>query len=207
MSKIWDILNNSEAYLRHMMPEYGGWIFLIISLVIFCETGLIVFGILPGDSLLFASGSFAAAGMLNPILTLTLLPLAAFLGDQANYGLGKWLGKRLFAHPRRFLFNQKTAEKAKKFYAVHGPWAITFGRFIPVVRSIIPFAAATADMPYMRFVRFSIIGSAAWSYLFLLSGYFFGRIPFVRNHLWLVIGGVVIISFLPSLIGMKNRKK
>lgn len=206
MSKVLDILNNSEAYLRHMMPEFGGWIFLIVSLIIFCETGLIVFGILPGESLLFAAGSFAAAGMLNPILTLTLLPLAAFLGDQANYGLGKWLGKKLFAHPHRFLFNQKTAAKAKKFYSVHGPWAITFGRFIPVVRSIIPFAAAAADMPYSRFIRFSIIGAAAWSYLFLLCGYFFGRIPFVRDHLWLVIGAVVFISFLPSLFTITRKK-
>src|SRR5688572_31434001 len=113
VSKVFDFLRNLEIHLQDVVPEYGGWIFLIVFLVIFCETGLIIFGILPGDSLLFAAGSLAASGILNPVLTLSIFPFAAFLGDQANYGLGAFFGRKLFAHPNRFLFNRKTAEKAK----------------------------------------------------------------------------------------------
>ena len=205
MPQVFEFFQHLDQHLVEAVQQYGTLVYGVLAAVIFCETGLIITAFLPGDSLLFAAASLAAARVMHPGLVFTLLPLACFLGDQANYFLGKTFGRRLFRGQKPF-FNEQNLRKAEAFYGRHGARAIIFGRFVPVVRSLAPFVAAATGLPYGRFVRYSLLGAAAWSYLFLLLGYFFGQLPFVKDRLWVVITGVVALSFVPLLVQYLRNK-
>lgn len=207
MQEFFDFLQNIDAHLQEAVNSYGHWVYGLLMLVLFCETGLIIFSVLPGDSLLFAAGSLAATDTLHTSLVFTLLPLAAFLGDQANYALGWWLGRNVFCTGRFPGLNEQRLKQAELFFHKHGPKAILFGRFVPVVRSLVPFVAAATHIPYFTFIRYSALGAGAWAGCFLLLGYFFGSLPFVKDHLWLVMMGIVTLTLLPTLWGLIRKKK
>ena len=162
---------------------------------------------MPGDSLLFAAGSFAAVNILEPALVFCLLPAAAVMGDQANYGLGRLFGQKLFRLDIPVLLNQENLRKANRFYKKHGAQTIILGRFIPVIRSFVPFIAAAGNMSWLTFSGFSLIGASLWSLLFIFFGYFFGQIEFVKEHFYLVIIAVILISLIPGAITFLKEKR
>lgn len=204
---ILDFFMNLDESLRQAVNEYGYWIYLIMFFLIFAETGLIIFAILPGDSLLFTAGSLAAINIMDVTSVFTFLPLAAFAGDQANFFLGRLFGEKLFNLNIPVFFNQKGLKKAKNFYEKHGFVAIMFGRFIPLIRSFIPLVASTSGMKYKQFLKASIPGALLWSLTFIFLGFFFGKLEFVKDHLYLVIIAVVAISFSPLVISHFIRIK
>lgn len=189
-----------DRHLADLVQAYPGWIYGLMFLVIFAETGLVFMGFLPGDSLLFAAGALAAGDRILEIrILLPALILASFAGDQANYLIGHLVGEHPFRRDGR-LFNRENLEKAKRFYARHGGQAVVTGRFIPVLRSVTPLAAAVGSMPYPRFLIFSVMGSSLWAGLFILVGYFLGRLPAVKGNFAWIILGVILVSCLPGAI-------
>jgi membrane-associated protein len=207
MQEFFDFIQNIDAHLQEAVETYGHWVYGLLMLVLFCETGLIIFSVLPGDSLLFAAGSLAATDTLHTSAVFTLLPLAAFLGDQANYALGWRLGRSVFCTGKFPGLNEQRLKQAEQFFQKHGSKAILFGRFVPVVRSLVPFVAAATHIKYSTFIRYSAAGAWAWAASFLLLGYFFGSLPFVKEHLWLVMMGVVALTLIPTLLGFFRNKK
>lgn len=208
-----------DEQLAFLIERFGIISYLLLFLVIFLETGLVVTPFLPGDSLLFAAGALAATGSLNIFLLMVLLILAAIVGDTANYWIGHYVGPKAF-HPGAHLsilgfklrmdrfFKQEYLEKAEKFYEKHGGKAIILARFVPIVRTFAPFVAGVGKMDYRKFISFNIIGGICWTSLFLLSGYFFGSIPFVQDNFHYVVLIIIFVSIIP--IGMewyKNRQK
>lgn len=196
---IFDFFVNLDRNLAALVESYPHAIYALMFLVLFVETGLFL-AILPGDSLLFAAGALAAShGLFQLPLLVPLLMAAAFSGDQINYLIGSWVGEKPFRRGGR-LFNRRNLEKARRFYARHGGKAILMGRFIPVVRSATPLAAAVGGMPYRRFLLFSLPGSAAWTLLFLALGYFIGNLEAVRGHFVWVMAAVLVATLLPGLV-------
>jgi membrane-associated protein len=196
---ILDFLMHLDRQLAELVDAYPVWIYAILFLVVFAETGLIFLNILPGDELLFAAGALVAShGKLELPLLFPLLFAAAFCGDQVNWLFGKLVGARAFRKDGR-LFNKKNLDRAKRFYKRHGIQTIILGRFIPLIRSVTPLAAACTGMPYRTFLPLSLIGTAVWTTLFLLLGYFIGDLAIVRKHFLLVLGGVLLITLLPGL--------
>jgi membrane-associated protein len=173
--------------------------------IIFFETGLVLTPFLPGDSLIFITGTIAAQGLLNLFLLFFLLCAAAILGDSLNYSIGKYFGEKIEAN--RF-FKKKYLEMTQKFYEEHGGKTIILARFIPIIRTFAPFVAGISKMEYTRFLSFNVVGGIVWVALFLFSGYYFGLIPFVQNNLTLIVIGVIILSFLPPVFEyLRSRKK
>jgi membrane-associated protein len=210
LQEIFDLFYNLNEHLEDAATQYGFWIYVFLFLVIFSETGLIIFAFLPGDSLLFAAGSVAAAGILDPLTLFLTLPIAAFSGDQMNYLLGKIIGNKIIRWGKLPFVNADNLEKTRKFYDRHGAKTIIYGRYIPVIRSFAPFVAASGShMKYARFVRFSIIGSVSWALLFLLIGFFMGQIPFVKENFYLVVTAIALISTIPAVMQLliDRRKK
>lgn len=210
IQEIFDFFYHLNDHLEHAASEYGVWIYVVLFVIIFSETGLIVFAVLPGDSLIFAAGSLVALDVLDPWITFSCIPLAAFAGDQINFLLGKVLGNRIIRWGKVPYINKENLEKTQKFYDEHGPKTIIYGRYIPVIRSFTPFVAASANhMRYGRFIRYSVIGSLSWALAFLLVGYFLGEIPFVKENYYFVIMGIVLISMIPAGIQWlyERRKK
>jgi len=173
--------------------------------VIFIETGLVFTPFLPGDSLLFAAGAFAALGFLNIFFLLILLIIAAILGDTANYWIGHFFGEKLVAHPK-IPINQKHIEQTEDFFKKHGGKTIILARFVPIVRTFAPFVAGAGQMNYQKFILFNVVGGILWVLIATLSGYFFGNIPFVRENFSLVIIGVILISILPIIFEFAKAK-
>lgn len=206
MQEVIDFILNIDTELQQAVQNNGIWVYIICFAIIFAETGLIVFGILPGDSLLFAAGSLAAGGAMEPLLVFTLLPLASLLGDQSNYAIGYGVGRKLFKKKLPFV-SEKNLDRAEKFYERHGANTVIFGRYIPVIRTLIPFTGAVVGLKYGKFLKYSLIGASAWALTFLLLGYFFGQITFVKDNFWLVILVVVMISFVPGIIEFIKAKR
>lgn len=203
-----------------MIIDYGVWIYAILFAFIFIETGLVVMPFLPGDSLLFAAGTFCAgvvndAGQtaeLNLYIVLISLAVAAILGDSLNYYLGKTVGLKVLAWKvfGRTLVSEKHIDKTRSFYAKHGPKTIILARYVPVVRTFAPFVAGIGEMHFRKFIRYNVIGGISWVLLLVLVGYFFGNLDFVKNNFELVILGIVILSITPMIIEFiksKTRKK
>lgn len=206
--EIFDLFYNLNEHLEQAVKDYGIWIYLILFLIIFSETGLIIFAFLPGDSLIFAAGSLAALDILDPLIVFLFIPLAAFAGDQVNYGLGMLLGTRIFRWGKLPFINQQNLEKTQRFFDQHGAKTIIYGRYIPIIRSFAPFVAASGkNMHYGRFLKFSLIGSVSWALIFLLIGYFLGEIPFVKDNFYFVVMGIVLISMIPAAIQYFYEKK
>ena len=196
LHQIIDLFLHLDVYLQDIIQNYGVWVYAILFLVIFMEIGFVVTPFLPGDSLLFAAGTFAAIGSLNVWLVFGLLFFAAVLGDTINYAIGHYLGTWLLEKNIRFL-KPKHLEKTHRFFEKHGGKTIVIARFVPIVRTFAPFVAGIGAMMYKRFLAYNILGAFLWTALFIFSGYFFGNIPFVKNNFELVIVGIILISVIP----------
>lgn len=185
-----------DVHLGELIRAYGGWTYGILFLIIFVETGVVVMPLLPGDSLLFAAGTFAALGNLNPWALCGLLIVAAILGDGLNYHIGKYIGPRAFSGQIRFL-KVEYLEKTQAFYERHGGKTIILARFIPIVRTFAPFVAGIGTMSYRRFLAYNVVGAVVWVTGFVWLGYLFGNIPAVKERFSLVILGIIFVSVLP----------
>lgn len=194
-----NIILHLDKYIGVVLEQYHTWFYLIFFIVIYCETGLVVTPFLPGDSLLFVAGAFAGAGQLNISLLVMILFVAAFLGDNTNFALGKFVGRKLFANKNSKIFRQDLLHKTHDFYEKHGHKAIIIARFIPILRTFTPFVAGVGQMTYRKFIMFSILASLLWVVIFLFGGYLFGNIPVVKQNMSLIILAVMVISLLPVL--------
>lgn len=195
-----------DVNLANLISSYGVLVYFLIFFIIFIETGLVFTPFLPGDSLLFAAGTFAGIGFLNIFVIFILLSLAAILGDSLNYLIGKYIGPKIFRSNTSKFFNKKYLIKTEKFYEKYGVRAIVYARFIPIIRTFAPFIAGIGKMKYSRFLLFNIIGGLLWVSLFIFTGFFFGNIPFVRNNFEWIIFGIIFISLIPPIISMIKRK-
>ena len=207
ISTIIDFILHIDQHLVALSAEYGVWIYAILFLIIFCETGLVVMPFLPGDSLLFAAGGIAALGEMNIHLMVALLLVAAILGDAVNFAIGKYFGARLFANPDSKIFRRAYLDKTHAFYEKHGGKTIIIARFVPIVRTFAPFVAGMGNMHYGRFIRYNIIGAILWVVLFSYAGYFFANIPLVKNNLALVLAAIIVISVLPGVIEVVRARR
>jgi membrane-associated protein len=192
-----DIILHLDIHLQWVIETYDVWTYAILFLVIFCETGLIVTPFLPGDSLLFAAGAFAALGSLNLSLLFLIIFVAAVLGDFVNYSLGNYVGPKIFKKEKSLLFNKNYLMKTEAFYEKHGPKTIIAARFMPIIRTFAPFVAGIGKMGWLKFVAYNIIGAVLWCVVFLLGGYFFGNIQIVKENFTLVIMVIIVLSFVP----------
>ena len=197
-----DIILHLDVYLDMLVNNYGPWIYAILFLVIFCETGLVVMPFLPGDSLLFIAGAVAAGGGMDPVLLAGLLMLAAIMGDSTNYVIGRTAGERLFSNPNSKIFRRDYLEKTHDFYERHGGKTVTMARFLPIFRTFAPFVAGVARMFYPRFFMFSVFGTILWVGGLVTLGYFFGNVPFIKSNLSLLVVGIILLSLVPMIIGV-----
>lgn len=191
-----DLFLHLDRHLGELISQYGIWTHLILFLVVFCETGLVVTPFLPGDSLLFAAGTFAALGALDLWLIVVLLIAAAIIGDTVNYWIGAYIGPRAFRGDIRFL-RKEYLDRTHAFYAKHGGKTIILARFVPIIRTFAPFVAGVGAMSYPTFITYNIVGAILWVGMFVLGGYFFGNIAVVRENFTLVILAIIAISVLP----------
>ena len=201
-----DFFLHLDKYLPLIIQSFGIWAYVIMFLVIFCETGLVVTPILPGDSLLFALGAFAAQGALNIEILLVSLCIAAVAGDTVNYSIGKFLGPKVFHYPDSRFFKREYLVRTHQFYEKHGGKTIIIARFIPIIRTFAPFVAGIGTMKYLRFISYNVVGGISWICLFLLAGYYFGGIPAVKRNFTLVIIAIIIISVMPGVIEYVRQK-
>jgi membrane-associated protein len=193
-----DLFLHLDKHLAEILRDYGTWTYLILFLIIFLETGLVVTPFLPGDSLLFAAGTFAALGSLSPWVLFALLSVAAILGDTANYWIGKKIGPRAFTGTVRFL-KEEHLRKTEAFYERHGRKTIILARFVPIIRTFAPFVAGVGSMNYPVFLAYNVVGGVAWVGICVFAGYFFGNIPVVKNNFSIAILVIILISTLPIL--------
>lgn len=194
-----DLFLHLDEHLNVIIQDYGTWTYGLLFLIIFLETGLVVTPFLPGDSLLFAAGTFAALGSLNVALLFLLLFVAAVLGDTVNYWIGNKIGPRVFEQDMRFL-KREYLEKTQRFYEKHGGKTIVLARFVPIVRTFAPFVAGVGTMSYGRFIGYNVFGGFLWTFLFIFGGYFFGNIPAVKQNFEIVIVAIILISVLPMVV-------
>jgi membrane-associated protein len=188
-----------DEHLATIISDYGTWTYALLFLVIFIETGFVVTPFLPGDSLLFAAGSFAALGSLNPWVLFGLLAFAAVLGDTINYSIGSYIGERAFSGNIRWL-KKEYLDRTEAFYAKHGGKTIILARFVPIIRTFAPFVAGVGSMSYGHFITYNLIGGVSWVAIFTFLGYFFGNLPFVKRNFELVIFAIIFISLLPPIL-------
>ncbi|CAM3080647.1 MULTISPECIES: DedA family protein [Pseudomonas] len=201
-----DLILHLDVYLDMLVRNYGVWIYAILFLVIFCETGLVVMPFLPGDSLLFIAGAIAAGGGMDPVLLGGLLMLAAILGDSTNYVIGRTAGERLFSNPNSKIFRRDYLQKTHDFYDKHGGKTVTLARFLPILRTFAPFVAGIAKMPYPRFFGFSVFGTIIWVGGLVTLGYFFGNVPFIKKNLSLLVVFIILLSLVPMIIGVVRSR-
>lgn len=201
-----DIVLHLDVHLMTLTQEYGIWIYGILFLIIYCETGLVVMPFLPGDSLLFVAGALCGMGALQLELLAPLLMVAAFGGDNTNYWIGRLIGLRLLKRTNG-LIKREHLDKTHAFYEKHGGKTILFARFLPIIRTFAPFVAGVGLMRYRLFVLFSALGSFVWIGSLTVAGYFFGNIPAVKNNLTLIIVGIIIVSLLPALRELIRHQK
>jgi membrane-associated protein len=193
-----DFILHLDKHLQTIISEYGTWTYLILFLIVFCETGLVVTPFLPGDSLLFAAGALAGLGLMRVDLLLILLIIAAIVGDTANYWIGNYIGPRAFSGNIRFL-KKEYLVRTHAFYEKHGGKAIILARFVPIIRTFAPFVAGVGAMTYSRFLFYNVVGGVVWVVLFVLAGYFFGNLPAVQENFTLVILAIIFISVVPMI--------
>ena len=208
ISGIFDLLTHLDQHLLSLLHNYGGWIYLILFLIIFCETGLVVTPFLPGDSLLFVTGTLAATGALNVQGVAALLMAASFSGDNTNYWIGRCLGPKVFRKEQSRFFNRNYLEKTQRFYEKHGGKTVLVARFIPIIRTFAPFVAGVGRMRYLRFVLYSLGGSVFWISFFVFGGYYFGNVPLVKQNLTAFIILIIFVSILPGVIEfLRSRRR
>ena len=206
LAAAWEIAMHLDVHLRQFVESHGTWVYALLFVIIFIETGLVIWPFLPGDSLLFVSGALAAAGGMDIALVMTVLVCAALTGDNCNYWIGRWVGPRVFHYERSRWFNPQHLARAHAFYERHGGKTIVLARFIPIVRTYVPFVAGIGAMPYARYIGWCVAGALAWVLSLCLAGYFFGNIPAVKNNLTVVIVLIVLVSISPGLYAwLKGR--
>ena len=206
LAQFFDIVLHLDQHLIWLVENYGVWVYLILFLIIFCETGLVVTPFLPGDSLLFVAGTLAAAGAMYVHGLFALLVLAAFGGDNTNYWIGRFVGPRVFKREKSRLFNPAHLERTHRFYERHGGKTVIFARFIPIIRTFAPFVAGIGRMVYPRFLFYSFSGNVFWIGCFVFGGYYFGNIPVVQQNLTLAIIGIIVLSITPGIIEFVRQK-
>lgn len=202
-----DFFIHLDVHLGEIIARYGAGTYLVLLLIVFCETGLVITPFLPGDSLLFAAGAFAALGSLDPVLLIVLLAAAAIAGDTVNYWIGAAIGPRAFTGEIKLL-KREHLERTHAFYEKHGGKTIILARFIPIIRTFAPFVAGIGSMQYTRFLVYNVVGGAVWVTLFVLAGYFFGNLPAVRKNFTYVIMAIILISVMPIAVEfVKSRRR
>lgn len=201
-----DFILHINEHLVDMVQNYGVWIYAILFLIVFAETGLVVTPFLPGDSLLFAAGAIAATGALDVWMCGLIIGFAAFCGDNTNYWVGRIIGPKVFSREDSFFFRKAHLEKTEQFYNRYGSRTVIIARFVPIVRTFAPFVAGVGKMPYGRYIAFSSAGSALWVPICLGAGYFFGNMEIVKKNFELVILGVIAVSLLPIVIEVLKNK-
>lgn len=201
-----DFILHLDSQLDALIREYGVFTHIILFVIIFFETGLVVLPFLPGDSLLFAAGAFAARGSLDVTILLPLLFVAAVVGDAVNYWIGSFIGARVFKKETRFI-KREYLDRTQHFYERYGKKTIVLARFVPIVRTIAPFVAGVGKMPYRVFVFYNVLGGLLWVFLFILAGYYFGNIPLVEENFSLVIFAIIAVSLIPSLIEILRHRR
>ena len=209
MDLVWllvDVLLHLDRHLSEIIQQYGVWTYLILFLIVFCETGLVVTPFLPGDSLLFAVGTFAAIGALDLWLAMGVLTAAAILGDSVNYAIGARVGPRVFRREGARFLNPKHLERTHEFYERYGAKTIVIARFVPIVRTFAPFVAGIGLMHYGRFLFYNVTGALLWILSLVLGGYLFGNIPMVRRNFSLVILAIIVLSILPGVIEVWRQR-
>jgi membrane-associated protein len=204
---LWDFALHLDAHLAAFIAEHGAWVYALLFVIIFCETGLVVTPFLPGDSLLFVVGTLAAAGGMHIGLVIALLVCAALSGDNVNYWIGRWAGPKVFRAKESRWFNPAHLERTHAFYDRHGGKAIVIARFVPIVRTYVPFVAGIGAMPYARYLLFCVAGALAWVASLSLAGYWFGNIPVVKENLAAVIVVIVAISVLPIALEFLRARR
>jgi membrane-associated protein len=209
MGRLIETFLHLDVALGGVIAQYGVWTYAILFLIIFCETGLVVTPFLPGDSLLFAAGAFAATGVLHPVPLILLLIVAAIMGDAANYMIGRKVGKKALANGKLLGLPIKKAhiEKTQAFYARYGAKTIVIARFMPIVRTLAPFVAGVGEMHYPQFVLYNVFGGILWVLLFTLGGFFFGNLPAVKENFELVILAIIGLSVLPAVIEYLKQRR
>ena len=203
-----EILMHLDKHLGGVIQDYGSWTYLILFVIIFCETGLVITPILPGDSLLFAAGAFAAVGSLKASWLFVLLSIAAVAGDTVNYWIGYIVGPKVFHKENVRFLNKQYLNRAHQFYEEYGGKTIIIARFVPIIRTFAPFVAGIGKMTYMRFISYNIFGGVLWIGAFIFGGQFFGNIPIVKKNFTFVIFAIIIISIMPGVIEyFRQRQK
>jgi membrane-associated protein len=202
LAALWDLAVHLDVHLAKFVAEHGAWVYLLLFGIVFCETGLVVTPFLPGDSLLFVVGTIAAVGGMDIGLVMAVLVAAALCGDNVNYAVGRWAGVKVFG---KYL-NPAYLQRAHDFYERHGGKTIILARFVPIVRTYVPFVAGLGAMPYGRYIAFCVAGALLWVVSLCLAGYFFGNIPAVRENLTVVIIGIVLLSITPGIVVFVKEK-
>lgn len=197
---IGDFFIHLDRHLGIIIQSFGSWTYFIFFLIIFCETGLVVTPFLPGDSLLFGLGAFAALGLLQIEWLLILLSIAAVAGNTVNYAIGQFVGPKVFHKENVRFLNKKYLDRTHEFYEKHGGKTIVIARFLPIIRTFAPFVAGIGRMTYTRFTLYNVLGSLSWVTIFIMAGYYFGNLPVVKRNFTLVIFAIIIISVLPMVI-------
>lgn len=197
MHELVDLFLHLDVHLHSVILEYGAATYVILFLILFCETGLVVTPILPGDSLLFAAGTFAASGSLDLRALVPLLCIAAILGDAVNYHIGKYIGPRVLNDDTKY-FRKEYLIRTQRFFERYGAKTIVIARFVPIVRTFAPFLAGVGSMSYMRFAAYNVVGAILWICICTFAGYFFGNLPLVKQNFTLVVLAIIFISILPA---------
>jgi membrane-associated protein len=196
----WDLVVHLDRHLAALLQQHGAWVYALLFVIIFGETGLVVTPFLPGDSLLFVAGALAATGGMDVHLLAVLLMLAAILGNTTNYSIGYWLGPKVFHWEQSRWFNRRALDRAHAFYERHGGMTIVITRFAPILRTFAPFVAGIAQMTYIRFTAYNVLGAVLWVGSLVYAGYWFGNVPVVKDNLAVVILAIVVVSVAPLLV-------
>ena len=209
ISFIIDFILHIDVHLAELVAQYGVWVYGILFLILFCETGLVVTPFLPGDSLLFVAGAIAAlpSNDLNVHVMVLLMIIAAIIGDAVNYTIGRIFGEKLFQNPNSKIFRRSYLDKTHEFYEKHGGKAIILARFVPIVRTFAPFVAGMGKMSYRHFAFYNVTGALLWVLLFTYAGYLFGDLPIVQKNLKLLIVAIIFISILPGVIEIIRHRR
>jgi membrane-associated protein len=204
-----DLFLNLDVHITNLVTTLGPWTYLLLFVVLFCETGLVVTPLLPGDSLLFATGAVIAlpGSGLSLVLMMIVLFAGAVLGDGVNYHIGRAIGPKIFSKDQSLFFNRRHLEYTQSFYEKHGGKTIILARFIPIARTFAPFVAGIGRMGYRRFAAYNVIGAAAWVVPFLLAGYWFGNMPVVKTNFHIVILAIIVISIMPAVVEFFRARK
>ena len=206
IARIVDFVLHVDQHIDQLLQDYGPWTYAILAIVVFCETGLVVTPILPGDSLLFAAGMFAGRGALDPHLLFVVLTVAAVVGDNTNYWLGRTIGPRLLRNENSRIFKKAYLDKTRSFFESYGAVTIVLARFVPIVRTFAPFVAGVGHMYYPKYAFYSVAGAILWVGICVYAGYFLGNIPVIRDNFELAVLAIIAVSLIPALIeGARHR--